>query len=65
MSNLDDFERDIAEVVNRHGLDNKIGIPDYILAKYVTTTIAALNTANVEIKSERHQYSSEAGVLKR
>ena len=48
MSKLAEFEKDIAEVINKHGLDNFANTPDFILAKYVTTCLAALKTANEE-----------------
>lgn len=47
MSKLADFERDIAKVLNKHGVDAQAKTPDYILAAYVTTCIAALKSASV------------------
>ena len=48
MSKIKDFENDIAEVINKHGLDKFANMPDYVLAKYVTTCLASLKTANEE-----------------
>lgn len=42
---LDDLERDIAAVINKHGLDSLINMPDYVIAQYMTTAVGALNTA--------------------
>lgn len=47
MSKLSDFEKDIASVLNKHGIDAQAKTPDYILAAYVTTCIAALKSAKV------------------
>lgn len=47
MRKLDDLEKDLAEVLNRHGIDASAKVPDYILASYVVTCIAALKSAKV------------------
>ncbi len=33
--------RDLAEVLNRHGIDNKLETPDHILADYVVAVLRA------------------------
>lgn len=53
MSKLDDIEQDLAEVINRHGLDNEVGMPDFLIAEYIVTHIAALKTINK--KRIRHE----------
>ena len=30
-----EFEKDLAALLNRHGVDNALGVPDYILAEYL------------------------------
>ena len=54
-SKINAFERDLADVLNKHGLDNYAGMPDYILAQYVTNALGALKLANKE--NERHKSS--------
>lgn len=33
------FKRDLESVLNKHGKDNDLNIPDYILAKYISKCI--------------------------
>jgi urease accessory protein UreF len=47
MSKLAEFEKDMAAVLNKHGIDVQANTQNYILAAYVTTCIAALKSANV------------------
>ncbi len=48
---LENLEREFADVINRNGLDSMVGMPDFVIAKYVVTTISALKTAHVEAKT--------------
>lgn len=48
MSKMAEFERDIAFVINKHGIDSFANMPDFILAHYITTCLAALKRANEE-----------------
>lgn len=43
---LKNIEREFAEVINRNGLDNLVGIPDFIIAEFIVTSISALKTAH-------------------
>lgn len=36
------FVRELAALLNRRGIDNRLGIPDYILAEHLEGTINAL-----------------------
>lgn len=47
------FERDMAEVLNKHGLDAYAGMPDYILAQYITNALGALKMAHKA--NEKHR----------
>ena len=46
MNKIDEIERDLAEVINRHSLDNEVGIPDFLIAEYIVTHLAALKAIN-------------------
>lgn len=35
MINWEEFDRDLATVINKHGIDNAVNIPDYQFAKYI------------------------------
>ena len=49
MSKILEIEKDLAKVLNQHGVDSMSGVPDYILASYLVTCIAALKAANKSI----------------
>lgn len=51
MSKILEIEKDLAAVLNKHGVDSMAGVPDYILASYLVTCIAALKTANKSINA--------------
>jgi len=42
-------ERGIAEVLNKHGVDNELCIPDYILSRYLMRQLNALSKVGNEI----------------
>ena len=42
---MTDFERDIAAVINKHSLENDSNTPDWILAQFITSCLAAVNGA--------------------
>lgn len=48
---LKNLERELAEVINRNGLDNAIGMPDYVIAEYMVTAASALKKAHVANKA--------------
>lgn len=58
MSKLDDLERDLAAVLNKHGVDNMVGMPDFIVASYCVTCISALKSAHV--KNTVHKAKEDA-----
>lgn len=47
MKALDQLERDLAEILNKHGVDAATKTPDYILAAYVVTCMAGFKQAKV------------------
>lgn len=55
---LRELEQELAQVINRHGLDNMVSMPDYVIAEYVVTTISALKRAHVA--NEAHKSSQIA-----
>jgi hypothetical protein len=44
------FTRELAVVINKHGVDSELGIPDYILCVYVTNTLLSLRQAQMMMK---------------
>lgn len=50
MSKLEELEKELASVINRHGLDKLTNTPDFVLAKFISTSIGALKAANEESK---------------
>lgn len=49
-SDRDAFLRDVASVLNTHGIDTTTGMPDHVLAEYVDHVLSALHTANKAAK---------------
>lgn len=45
------FEREIASVVNKHGVDNECGVPDYIIAAHVAASIRALRVSVLALRA--------------
>ena len=50
MSKIEELQSDIAEVLNRHGVDSQCNTPDFILAKAVVTYLASVKV----LLAERH-----------
>lgn len=51
MSKLDDFEKDLAEVINRHGMASQCETPDYVLAEYVVLILGSYKQARLKAKN--------------
>ncbi len=49
MSKIEELEKDIAKVLNKHCVDSSTNVPDFILAKFMVTCVAALKTAVVDL----------------
>jgi len=49
MGRFKQIERQIAQVFNRHSVDNDFGIPDFILARLVMRHLQALMQLNREL----------------
>lgn len=45
MSNLKDFKTELTQLFNRHGIDNLLGIPDFILATLFLAHFGEIQTA--------------------
>ena len=41
----EDVRRDLANIMNCHGIDNELGIPDYALAELIATYLETIQTA--------------------
>jgi hypothetical protein len=48
---VNDFERDLAEVLNKHSMDNGSNTPDYILARYLIRCLDNFREVNQERES--------------
>lgn len=45
---MDNFEEALRRIINAHSVDNRLGIPDFILAKFVCKYIDSLETLTNE-----------------
>lgn len=45
MSKLEEFEKDMAAVINKHGLDGACDTPDYVLAEMISTYLGTVKRA--------------------
>lgn len=55
LENQPALERDVAAVLHRHGVDDALNTPDYILAAYVNNALTAY--AQAKSDAERHSRS--------
>jgi hypothetical protein len=39
---MDDFEKELTTLINKHSVENKVGMPDFILAKMICNMIEAM-----------------------
>ena len=49
---MGDFEKELANLLNRHSKENDSDTPDWILAQFMAGCLAAFNTAVLQ-----HEYS--------
>ena len=42
---MSEFEKDLAELLNRHSLEHLSGSPDWLLAQYLAACLATFNFA--------------------
>lgn len=59
---MNDFERDIAAVLNKHGKDTETNTPDFILAEYINRTLMALAGMNTKNKDWHGEDVPTSGV---
>lgn len=52
---MDDFEKDLTDLVNKHGLDQASNTPDFIVAKFLRNCAASYVTT----MTHRHQWSEQ------
>ena len=45
---MKDFEKELAELLNKHSKDNEYDMPDYVLADYLNNCLYALGHAEQE-----------------
>lgn len=43
-----DFRRELAQVINRHGLDNRYQTPDFVLAFFIESCLEAFGHGTVK-----------------
>lgn len=53
---MDSFERELKSLLNRYSAENASGTPDYILAHYLTQTLALFN----ETQQQRAKWRGES-----
>lgn len=54
------FERELSELINRHGIDSCVNIEDFVLAEYLMQTIDAVENVQREIKRLRSPQGASA-----
>lgn len=43
------FERDLSDIINIHGVDNLVGVPDFILAGYLVLCLLNFDTSHSQV----------------
>lgn len=43
-----EFKKDLAAVINKHGIDNRCNTPDFVLAEHVSRTLLSLSNLTLE-----------------
>ncbi|AVD99733.1 hypothetical protein HWB51_gp079 [Mycobacterium phage Cuke] len=56
MSDFDEFEKELASLINRHSMENGSGTPDFIVAAYLTH---CLKSWNAMVRSRESWYGRE------
>lgn len=51
---VDQFQKELKELLNRHSMENDSNTPDFILATYLMNCLAAFNEAK-NLSTEWHQ----------
>lgn len=49
-----EFQQELAQLLNRHGLDNRLNIPDFVLAEIIASQLNALETAQKQLDKWRN-----------
>ncbi len=52
-----EFEKELSDLINRLGVDAKVGFPDFLLARFMTHTLWAFDT---NLKIQRESYPTSA-----
>jgi hypothetical protein len=60
---MSDFERELRHLINRHSQENASGTPDFILADYLSSCLAAFNVA-VQRRADWHGVEHKTVVIK-
>jgi len=50
MSDINSFEKDLANIINEHSIESMVDMPDFILAKLITMYVISLAYAFEEKK---------------
>lgn len=53
------FERELAGLLNLYGIDNAVGIPDYVLARHLCVQVTALSTAVQQLRGHEGNAPAE------
>lgn len=51
--NWPEFQRELARLINTHSLERIAGLPDYVIAEYLTQCLVAMNVALLTTNPER------------
>lgn len=43
------FKQELALLINKHGIDSKLSIPDYILANHLGMSLSAIERTKIEL----------------
>lgn len=56
---LELIEKELSELINRHGFDTFCNAPDFILAEYVVNCLATFKAAQVKIAANKIKTDSQ------
>lgn len=51
--NWPEFQRELAQLINKHSLERVANLPDYVLAEYLTQCLVAMNVALLTTNQKR------------
>lgn len=51
MSDINGFEKDLTQIINKHSMESMVNLPDWILARLITMNLIAMSYAIEENKA--------------